>query len=235
MENKRIGIIIPSSNTTVEDEFSPVLLKAGISVHYDRIPLENVTVEDLASMEKNTKNAAALLKTAEVKLVAYACTTGSLFKGLGHDIELGKLISKEANSEAVVTSGGVVDALQSIKAKNIKVITPYIKDLNELESKFLEENGFNIMDIKGMNKVKNLDIGKTTSDELIDFIDGINMNDTDCLFLSCTNLPTFSVINLLEDKLKKPVISSNSATLWSILKVLKISDVKGPGCIFNKV
>lgn len=233
MENKRIGIIIPSSNTTVEDEFFPIFLDAGISVHYDRIPLENVTVDDLASMESNTKNSAALLKTAGVGVIAYACTTGSLFRGLGHDIELGKLISKEAGAEAVVTSGKVVEALNQVKAKNIKVITPYTKDLNELERKFLEENGFNVVEIEGMGKVKNLDIGRISSDELMNFIEGINMQDADSVFLSCTNLPTFSVINLLEKKLNKPVISSNSATLWGILKALKIHYSKGPGYIFN--
>ncbi len=233
MKNKRIGVIIPSSNTTVEKEFSPILINLGYSVHYDRIPLVGVTVNELAEMEKNTETAAHLLKTANVAVTGYACTTGSLFKGLGHDIQLGNLISKISNSKAVVTSGAVVEALRKVKAKKLQVITPYIDDLNKLEKKFLEGNGFEVVDIKGMNKIENLEIGRITGTELIDFIDGINSDDIDSIFLSCTNMPTFSVIDLLEQKFDKPVISSNSATLWAIMKTMNIQNLKGPGSLFN--
>jgi maleate isomerase len=235
MENNRIGIIIPSSNTTVEDEFSPALFKTGYSVHYDRIPLVGVTVDELAAMEKNTEYAAKLLKNAAVGVTAYACTTGSLFKGLGHDIELGNLISSISSSETVITSGAVVSALKELGAKNIYVITPYIDDLNKLEKQFLEDNGFNVVQMKGMNKVENLEIGQISSDELLRFVGEIDVKDIDAIFLSCTNMPTFSVIEILENKFNKPVVSSNSATLWSIAKTARIKNINGPGMLFKEV
>src|SRR3989304_6720760 len=88
---QRLGVILPSSNTTVESEFAQVLYGSGISLHVSRIPLAEVTVKALAAMEKETQAAARLLKDADVDAVAFACTSGSFIKGLGHD----KVIAEE--------------------------------------------------------------------------------------------------------------------------------------------
>jgi maleate isomerase len=58
---KRIGVIVPSSNTTVETEFTNSLRGSRISLHTARIPLQDVTVEALSAMEKETAAVPTLL------------------------------------------------------------------------------------------------------------------------------------------------------------------------------
>jgi maleate isomerase len=106
---QRLGVIIPSSNTTVESEFSTILHGTDVSFHIARIHLSDVTVKDLEDMEKETVAAARLLKDADVNLVAFACTSGSLVKGLGYD----GLIAKKSPKP--------LDALQSqLLAQSLK-------------------------------------------------------------------------------------------------------------------
>jgi maleate cis-trans isomerase len=48
--------------------------------------------------------------------------------------------------------------------------------------------------------------------------------DADCVFISCMMSPTMAILNTLEKEVRKPVISSLSATLYGILKKLRIPD-----------
>jgi maleate isomerase len=110
---------------------------SGISVHTARIPLVEVTVNALSAMEKETQTAACLLKDVAVDAVAFACTSGSLVKGLGHDEELAQKIQSITNCPVVVTAGAVGDALRGMDARQICLVTPYVDEVNKKEVEFL--------------------------------------------------------------------------------------------------
>ena len=96
-------------------EFSSALQGTDVSVHYARVHLSDVTVEGLEGMEAELEGAARLLKDADVDAVAFACTSGSLIKGMGYDELLAKRISEAAGCPALTTSGAVVDALKCVE------------------------------------------------------------------------------------------------------------------------
>ncbi len=218
---KRLGVIVPSSNTTVETEFSAALRGSRISLHTARIPLQDVTVEGLSAMEKETEAAASLLKDADVSAVVFACTSGSLIKGIGHDKAIAEKIGKIVERPVVVTASAVVQALNEVGAHNVSLATPYVEEVNKKEVKFLEESGFDVVSMRAYNLKRNLDIGQLTLNDTSVLARSANSTFADALFISCTNLNTFGVIPALEKELQKPVISSNSATLWASLNVLK--------------
>ncbi len=218
---QRLGVIVPSSNTTVEEEFSAVLHGSDVSLHIARIPLSSVTVEELSKMEKETKNAAQLLKDADVDLTVFACTSGSLIKGLGHDEALAKSITQVTGRPAVVTAGAVVEAFEKLRAQRIALATPYTEEITRKEIEFLKANGFEVAKAECLNIVENLKIGRLNSRVAAALAKKADSNDADAVFISCTNFRTLEVIPQLEEQLRKPVVSSNSATLWASLKVLK--------------
>jgi len=76
----RIGLIVPSSNTTMEEELRRAL-PDGVSLHVARVKLRKVTVEELQRMEEYVEAAADTLADAGVGIIAYGCTTGSLVGG----------------------------------------------------------------------------------------------------------------------------------------------------------
>lgn len=213
----RLGLIIPSSNTTMESEFSK-LLPEGFTVHTARLKLRNVTVKSLAEMEQEIEKESSKLADADVDIISYGCTSGSLYKGLGYDKEIEKRIEKASGKSAVATAGAVVRTLNHLKITKIAVATPYIDEINKLERDFLFLNGFHVVDLKGLGILDNLKIGRIDRRTLMDLVLDLNHEQAEGIFLSCTNLPTISVIEELEDLLRKPVISSNTATLWAVLK-----------------
>jgi maleate isomerase len=230
---QRLGIIIPSSNTTVETEFSSALHGSDFSVHYARVHLNDVTVEGLESMEAELDGAARLLKDADVDLVAFACTSGSLIKGLGYDALLAKRLSAAAGCPAFTTSGAVVGALNALKVRKICLATPYLEEVTQRETSFLGQNGFEVLKKRSLNIKENLQIGLLMPSDAEVLAITVDSSDTEAIFVSCTNFRTFEVLSGLERQLGKPVVSSNSATLWAALRLMKAKSAVSLGRLFD--
>ena len=120
----RIGLIVPSSNTTAEPEFR-THAPEGVSVHAARMALESVSVDELDAMSDDALRAASLLADADCDVIAYACTTGSLLHGPGFDSDLEAELAAEAGVSAVATALSVDRALRALDAERIAVVTPY--------------------------------------------------------------------------------------------------------------
>lgn len=230
---QRLGVIVPSSNTTVETEFSSILQGSNITLHTARMPLNNVTVKELAVMEKQAITAAKQLKDAQVDAVVYACTSGSMLNGLGHDITIAEKLTKTAKCPAIVTTTAVIDALEQLQAQRIALATPYIAEINKREVDFLKAFGFGVVKTASLNLKENLKIGRLTPNDAAALAKTVDTPSADAVFISCTNFRTFEAIPELEEQLQKPVISSNSATLWAALKILRPNFHACIGKLFN--
>lgn len=233
MNRVRLGLLVPSSNTTMEHEFN-LMRPRQATVHTARIRLRKVVVSELLDMDKNIADEASKLADAEVDVIAFGCTSGSLIRGLGHDKEIVSRIEKTTNTPSVATAGGVVNALKAFNLSKISVATPYTDEINILERKFLEQNGFKIERIEGLGITDNLEIGRQKPETVSRIAKLVDTPQSEGIFLSCTNLPTVEVVASLERKLGKPVVSSNTATMWLMLKRIDCKHaVKGFGSLFR--
>jgi maleate isomerase len=124
----------------MEPEFSK-MMPEGVSVHTARLRLVRVDVESLKKMAEKSVEVAEDLATAEVDLIVYGCTTGSLLEGSRWEEELRLRIEKATGIRVVTTAQAVVKSLKALGASRVSVATPYIEELNEREKRFLEENG----------------------------------------------------------------------------------------------
>jgi maleate isomerase len=213
----RLGLIVPSSNTTMEIEFHEMLPK-GFSVHTGRVGLREATVRELAHMEGKIEEEAGKLADAGVDVIGYGCTSGSLFRGVGHDKVIEERIERASGIPAVATAGAVIKALKALHIRKVAIATPYIDEINSLEEKFLSANGFQVVDLKGLGIKDNIKIGNLSCQDAYKLVMELRHDEADGMFISCTNFPTVESIERLEERLKKPVISSNTATLWAMLK-----------------
>lgn len=213
----RLGLLIPSSNTTMEIEFRE-MLPPGFSIHTARMKLREVTVKGLEEMEREAEYEALKLRDADVDVIGYGCTSGSLIKGPGHDEMLERRIEEVTGKPAVATSGAVLRALRALGVRRVAVATPYIDEINEKEADFLEKNGFEVVDLKALKLKDNLEIGRVAPERLISLVESLDHGRADGIFISCTNFPTIRSIDYLERKFDKPVFSSNTATLWAMLR-----------------
>ncbi|MCL4458659.1 MAG: maleate cis-trans isomerase [Chloroflexi bacterium] len=218
---KRLGLLIPSSNTTMEFEFGHYL-PPSVSLHTARMPCVDVTPEVLRAMASTCVQGAQLLADCRPDLILYGCTSGSFIEGKGYDRRLEEQMEGATGIPTLTTSHAVLDALTHLKAKRVEIFTPYITEINERERIFFEDNGFKVTQVRGLGIVDNTEIGRQHPAEAFKLAYEFNDKDSDVLFISCTNFRTFEIIVPLSKVLGKPVVTSNQASLWAALKRLQV-------------
>ncbi len=222
----KIGLIIPSTNTVNEPEFWR-MAPDGVSIHSARAMLLGAASEEsYFKMAAAVDGAAEELATTEVDVVAYGCTSGSIICPLP---QLVKNMSELTGKPAVATAGAVVAALRAMNIKRVAVGTPYVDFVNQSEKVFLEDYGFTVTSLQGLDlghtQEERRGIGRVPPEVVYRLARAIDRPDADAIFISCTNLATIEIIEEIEQELGKPVITSNQATFWACLRVLGLRTV----------
>ena len=232
--NPRIGLIALASDFIIEKDFINVIKDKDIDFFVNRIECYNpLTKENLIKMsEKVTEVTNDILPDQDIDCVVYACTSGTI--ATGHDSIEKKV--KLAKPEAKVTtpSTAAIKALKKFNIKNLSIFTPYSKKLNDEVVEYFKKEGFNITSNSYFDIESDYDIGKVDQNHLYDVLSKIDLHEADALFVSCTALPVLSIIDKLEKKLNKIVLSSNQVLIWDTLeRIGKNQSVEGFGQLFK--
>lgn len=233
----KIGLITPSSNNVNEPEWYR-LAPPGVAIHTARVLLTGEMNEaSFQRMAADLGRAAAELATAEVDIVAYGCTAGSVICPIG---ELTAAMSAQTGSPALVTAGTVVDALRALGVRRVVMCTPYVEFVNCREVEFLAENGISVTRYLGLemgnDQVERRNIGHVPPEAIFRMAWEIDSPEAEAIFISCANLATLEVIQALEDALGKPVVTSNTACFWACLRTLGInSSIAGYGRLLRDI
>ena len=223
----RIGLITLASDTSVLPEYTRAMPE-GVAVYAAPIvlPRGEVTPAALAEMlaEDQLEHAAELLVWADVDVIVFACTTGSLVHGVGWDRELVGRIERASGRSATTTTTAVLDALRAVGASSLAVATPYIEELNAIESRFLEASGFRVAGIAGLGCATDAEIGRLEPADAVSLVERVDCSDADAIFISCTNFHCLPAIASLERQIGKPVVTSNLAGAWAALRQIGIED-----------
>lgn len=221
---KRIGLMVPSTNTTCEADFQLVVPR-GFTVHGQRLWLTNDALgeEGMLRMNAEIETGARYLATASVDAISYGCTTGSFFKGPGWDREMIALIARTAGVPAVATSPSVVEALRSFGARRISVATPYPEWNNQRLRTYLEAQGFDVLNLEAeptAARAGNQGINDQDPAVIVDFASRACRPDADALLCSCTAWRSVEAVEEIERRTGKPVVTSNQASIWMTLRRL---------------
>jgi maleate cis-trans isomerase len=213
----KFGVILPSVNATTESEFYRCLPE-GVTAHFTRMEFQEETPENYERMIDDVPRGTQMLTHAGVDAILFACTSGSLYGGLGYDQKIISKMKEYSNIPVSTTSTAVMEAFHALKVKNVAVATPYVDWVNELEKKFFEGNGIHVLNIQGLG-CRGLDVSKVTPEALYRFAKAQDRKEADGIFLSCMGLRTLEVLPVLERDLGKPVLSSNQVTLWMLFRL----------------
>lgn len=232
-DRARIGLIIPSVNTTIEPEFN-AMKPEQVSVHTTRLVfVDGGSVEGLKQMAEGIEEASRLLASAGVDIIAYGCTTGSLVKGIGWDRELIAQIEKVSGIPATTTATAVIRTFETLRIRKVAVATPYSKELNLRLKEFFKSHGIEVTSMKGLD-IHGEELRHASPEITADLAREVNAREAEAIFISCTNLKSITVIDKLEKELKKVVFSSNTATMWDVIKRLCIHEQSdGYGKLFQ--
>ena len=161
-------------------------------------------------------------------LICFGCTSGSFIGGPGYDQMIIERIEKASGSPATTTSTCVLELFKDMDIKSVSLVGPYPDFTFEEEVKFLKANGIETLYWKGLGLVEMPEYWDFAMDPYSSYKlvkDGAKAApEADCVFLTCMISPLLGIADALESEIGKPVISSQSATLYGILKKLGIPD-----------
>ena len=223
---KRIGLLLPSSNTVQEPELCS-MLPEGVTLHTTRLSLSNVapdaTIKIVEELEKESKK----LADADVDVIVLATTAPSSRFGRGYDQEICKRITAASGKPATTASTALLEALEVLGIKRLVLGASWSAEVNVWVAKFIEANGCEVLSQTALGLVSNLEIGLLDASTAYDMGRQIDRPEADAIMLACGNWRTFEIIEKLERDLKKPVLTTNQVSLWAALRMMGVSDRRG--------
>jgi len=210
---KKLGIIVPSWNTVMEYECQR-LAPEGVSVHFTRIAHTNDEEETLLHMIHEVPALAELLAHAKLDAICFGCTGGSFVRPT-MDREITDVIEKTTGIPATTTATALVEAMREMGVSRVAIASPYPKWLNERLASFLVGKGIEVVREKGLDTECPAFLSPERSKELAR---EVNCPEADGIFISCTNFRALEGVEELEAELGKPVLTSNTTTMWHTLR-----------------
>lgn len=228
-----IGVVVLSTDETLEPELRQITAHTGASLYHSRIPFDvNVTPETLARMEGNLPASLALFpKHTSFGAIGFGCTSGATVIGAARVAA----IVHEQFPDASVTDpiSAVIAACSALGVKRLGMLTPYRMDVSTAMSDLLEANGIKISAFGSFEEELDHKVARISENSTYQAMLQVGAGDCDAVFASCTNLRAFGVIKAAETALGKPVISSNSAFAWHLHRLAGITEpITGPGQLF---
>ncbi len=233
--NPRVGLIALATDFIIERDFLRVIKDKKIDFFVNRIKCYNpLSRKNLIKMSKKvTEVTNNILPNEDIDCIVYGCTSGTI--ATGYDSIKKKVKAAKPKAKLTTPSSAAIIALKKFNVKKLAIFTPYSKKLNdEVVNHFLKEK-FEVVSNSYLDIAADYDIGKVDQDFLFKILSKMNIAGADALFISCTALPVLNIIERLESKLKKPVLSSNQALIWNTLvEIGENKNVKGFGKLFLK-
>jgi maleate cis-trans isomerase len=221
-QTARLGLIVPPGNSVNEAEWALALRGIdGITLHVTRMALHTDTVSEAGqrALYADIEHAARDLAAASVDVIAYGCTAGSMVLPLD---AITSHITRVTGVPAVATAPSIVHALRALKVSRVALATPYHDALNAHEREFLAACGIEVVSLRGLGIGASgpADYVRIPRVALVDahaHAHATDVPEAQALVISCTGLATLGFVDELAQNLGKPVITSNSATLWAAL------------------
>lgn len=240
LDSKKIGLIAPHQGRIMEEEY-PQVTPPDITYLIDSLNITNLNPDNVDLVLENVEVKAKLLAEYGSQLIIQCGTPLVFTKGYGFDKVLIERIQNCTGLPASTMTSSVVEALQFLKAEKVCVVTPYIDELNQRLISFLKHYDIEVLVIKrvfdeDMQIVDNYNAQPITRSLELARLAVKEAPSADAIFISCGGFRTLENIELLEKETGKPVISSNSSTIWKSLRMLgeKLS-IEGYGTLLTQI
>jgi maleate isomerase len=239
-ETHRAGLIVPSSNTTMETELPAILRRREglrperFTFHSARMRMQHVTPEELRAMNAQTERAATEVGDVRPDVVATACLVAIMAQGPGYhctaEAEIAAVLEREGAAAPVVSSAGaLLEALEGLGARRIAIVTPYMKPLTKLVADYIEDAGVEVHDALSLEVSDNRAVARLDPQELLGHHRRLDLQGCDALVLSaCVQMPSLPAIEAVERECGLATLSAATATAWSMLRALGLDPV-APG------
>ncbi|MTD58923.1 maleate cis-trans isomerase family protein [Amycolatopsis pithecellobii] len=243
MAHRRVGLIVPSSNVTVETELPEILRRqAGldISFHSSRMRMTTVSPAGLAAMNVQRERCVIEIADAGPDVILYACLVALMAGERGEHHRVESLIAEQlatGDSPARIRSsaGALMEALAALSVRRVALVTPYMAPLARKVVDYIEHEGVTVADYRALEVEDNHAVGCIEGSRVMAAARELDLTGVDALVLSaCVQMPSLSLIAQAEAEFGLPVISAATAGAFSILRALDVpAAVPGAGSLLE--
>ena len=232
----RIGLIVLQTDQTIEHEFSRLFDSDGeVALYKARIPnAMEVSPDTLRQMEQDLPRAAALLPPAfAFDAIGYACTSGAAMIGEDRVDQIIRQLHRDTKISNPISACKA--AFAALGLRRIALVTPYPFDVTLEMQDNLRRGGFQINAVASFNQSDDFTVARVSAVSILNAVLQIGAQETcDGVFVSCTSLRALEIIAEAEARLDKPVVSSNQALAWHLMRLAELSNApKGAGRLFT--
>ena len=216
------GVLIPSTNTTVEIEYNR-LLPPTLQAHVGRL-LSSGAGPFSPSLDADVDHQARLLGTAKVEVISLAQTSASLFAD-DYDATVTQRMSKGAGVPAITSAQAIGQAVRALGARRIALVSPYSQPVLERAKHYYQTKySLEVLALEGFAATDSYMIGKLGPENARDAFARIQQPEIEVLVVPGGNFPTMSYVPAWEREFGKPVVTTNQAALWAMMGIMGVSD-----------
>lgn len=229
-----IGLLALEADATIEDEWRALLPAERAGFYTGRVACDTeITPETLLRVERPLRaSVRSLLPGTELDVIAFACTSASLFLG---EARVSALV-KEARPGVEVTTPltAAKAALERVQATRLGVLTPYVDEINGPLVENLSAHGFEVVSLASFFVGNDIDVVRITDTAIADGARQVAAASVDAVFIACTALRASGLVPALELEFGVPVTTSNHALAWHSLELAGVRGVlPGRGQLFD--
>ena len=238
---KRIGVIVPSTNTTVQPEIDNLRVP-GVTCHCGRVTIkerpltsEQAFLEHMQMMRDGMASAIEQIMTAGLDHLIMGIALESFWGGVAAADELQAELARLAGVGVSMGSTATIAALARFGVGRIAVLTPHQPRGDAIVRDYLVEAGLDVVRMKSLKCPTPRSIAQVPEDDIRAALSDLDGPDVGALVILGTALPSAAVAARAEAAFGKPVLAVNVVSYWHALRSCGIEDrVSGHGRVLEE-
>src|SRR5438445_13835441 len=220
----RIGVIVPSVNSIVEAWY-PRIVPEAVSIHFARMLMPaGGSTERIIEMDRTDgRHAIHKLASCRPHAIAYGCTASSIVQGHAFDAHLREEIRHIACVPGTSATNSIFAACARLGMKRVTAISPYPAEVDAAEHKFFAEGGIETIAGAHLGITDGFRLAEPEPEAILDLALGAWDPASDGIIIACLNFRSHPIIDALEARIGKPVVTSTQATLWHVLRLAGVA------------
>jgi maleate cis-trans isomerase len=215
---RRIGLLLPSSNTIQEPEYT-CILPDRVTLHVARLPLRIVEPSSTARIVEDIETESRKLADADVDAVVLAATASGPRNEIGFDQEIIERIEAASGKKATIASTALIQALTALHVERLVIGAPWSEAINVATAAFITASGLSVLAHMASGYLSDLEIGLLDEQSAYDMGVAVDRPEAQAVMLACGNWSTLGIVDRLEAAIGKPVLTTNQVSLWAVLRL----------------
>ena len=228
--NPKVGLIALSTDQTIEGDFYTICKNLPLDIFVNRIHNQNpLTKENLLKMQDDLELVTSkILPDERINTIAYGCTSGTI--AIGEDKVKEKILLAKQDCYVTTPVTSAIKAFKQMNVRKIALFTPYPDAVNKTILDYFTQKSIEVSSFTSLNLNLDSEIAQVDPNYILEISSKLEIKNADALFISCTALPVLDILDKLENKIQKPVLSSNQTLIWDTIRSVGCkSPIKGYG------